>query len=176
MMEGRKMTKWMTAVLVFLPMVALADPAPFGLEIGNATIEDVKQKYNAKRTGINKYSNGEMYDLDVSRIELDGLQSATVIFSQDGKLLAVLTTLTKKKFDYLFDSLSRKYSLISKRIPFVGSKSARFVDGNTEITLYAPHLSFQMKMSYINMELQKQFESQSDEEQQRKQVREMDQL
>ena len=170
------MTKWLTAVLIFLPLVALADPAPFGLEIGNATIQDVKQKYNAKRIGINKYSNGEMYALDVSRIELDGLQSAEVIFSQDGKLLAVLMTLTKRKFDYLFDGLSQKYRLISKRIPFVGNKSAKFSDGNTEITLDAPHLGFRMKMNYINMELLKQYASQSDEERQRKEAREMDQL
>ena len=170
------MTKWVTAVLIFFPLVAFADPAPFGLEIGNTTIEDVKQKYNTKRTGINKYSHGEMHALDVSKIEFDGLQSAELIFSQDGKLLAVLTKLTKKKFDYLFDGLSRRYKLISKKIPFVGSKSAKFLDGNTEITLDAPHLSFQMKMNYINMELLKQYESQSDEEQQRKQSREMDQL
>ena len=170
------MTKWMTVALVFLPMVALADPAPFGLEIGKATISEVKQKHGMQRTGINKYSKGEMYDLEVSRIGLDGLRTATVIFNQNGKLLAVLTTLRKAKFDDLFNGLSNKYTLISKRIPFVGSKSARFVDGDTEITLSAPHLGFKMQMNYINMEFQKQVEAQSDEEQQRKKSREMDQL
>lgn len=164
-----KMKKVVLAALLAFPVTTLADPAPFGLEIGKATIKDVKAKFGAERTGINKYSNGEMFDLDVSSINFDGLQKATVIFSQDGKLLAVLTTLPKHKFDYLMSNLSSKYKVVSKNIPFVGNKSAKLVDGNTEITLEAPHLSFEMEMNYINKGLWKSYKSQSTDEQKKKQ-------
>lgn len=170
------MKRVVLAVLLALPMVASADPAPFGLEIGKATIKDVKAKYGAQKTGMNKYSNGEMYDLDVSGIDFDGLQKATVVFGQDGKLLAVLTTLPKSKFDYLLSGLSNKYKLISKQIPFVGNKLARLVDGNTEITLDAPHLSFEMEMNYINKDLWKSYKDQSNQERQQKQKGEQSKL
>lgn len=163
-----------TLLLLALPMVATADPAPFGLEIGKATIKDVKAKYSAQKTGISKYSGGEMYD--ISGINFDGLQKATVIFSREGKLLAVLTTMPKSKFDSLLSSLSNKYQLVSKQIPFVGNKSAKLVDGNTEITLDAPHLSFQMEMNYINKDLWKAYKAQSNKEREQKKKSEQSQL
>jgi len=36
-----------------LPIFAIADPSPFGLEIGKATISEVKSRYDTKSTGIN---------------------------------------------------------------------------------------------------------------------------
>lgn len=168
------MKKIVIAALLSMPMVAIADPSPFGLEIGKATIKDAKAKYSAQKTGINKYSGGEMYDL--SGIDFDGLQKATVIFSTDGKLLAVLTTLPKSKFDSLLSGLSSKYQLVSKNIPFVGNKSAKLVDGNTEITLDAPHMSFQMEMNYSNKDLWKSYMAQSNKEQEQKKKSEHSQL
>ena len=164
------------ATFMTLPMMAIADPAPFGLEIGKASIKDVKAKYGAQKTGINKYSGGEMYDLEVSRIKFDGLQKASVIFSREGKLLAVLTTLPKHKFDYVLNGLSNKYQLVSKKIPFVGNKSAKLIDGNTEITLDAPHMGFKMDMNYINKDLWKLYKSQSNSENKKKKQSEQSQL
>lgn len=170
------MIKKILASLLFAPVLAFADPAPFGLELGKSTIDDVKNKYSVENAGINKYSNGEMYELDVSEVKFDGLEKATIIFSQDGKLLAVLTTLSKDKFDYLFDSLGKKYQLVSKKIPFVGDKSAKFIDGNTEISLDAPHMSFEMDMNYINKDLWISFKNKSNKEQKDKEQSEQSQL
>lgn len=170
------MKKIILTALLTLPMVASADPAPFGLEIGKATIKDVKAQYGVKNAGVNKYSGGEMYDLDVSKIDFEGLKKATVIFSQDGKLLAVLTTLPKNKFDYLLNGLGNKYQVVSKQIPHVGNKSAKLVNGNTEILLDAPHMSFEMEMNYINKDLWKSYKVQSNNEQQQKQKNEHSQL
>lgn len=164
------------AIMLFFPCLAIAEPSPFGLEIGKATISDVKAKYKAKSVGINQYSNGEMYDLDVSGISFDSLQSCRIIFSKDGKLLAVLTTLPKDKFDYLFKTLKGKYRLVNSNIPFVGDKTAKFLDGNTEVTLDAPHLSFTMEMNYIHKELMKTYKDQSSKEQQKKKQKEASQL
>lgn len=162
------------AALLALPLVAYSDPAPFGLEIGKVTIKDVKEKYGVQRTGINKYSGGEMYDL--SGVEFDGLKEVTVIFGKDGRLLAVLTTFSKRKFDSLLNGLSKKYQLVSRQVPFVGDKSAKLIDGDTEITLIAPHLSFEMKMNYINKDLWKVYEEQSNRERQKKRMSEQSQL
>jgi len=115
-----------------------------------------------------------MYDL--SGIDFDGVQNVTAIFSKDGKLLALLATLPKEKFDYLLNSLNKKYQLVSKDVPFVGNKSAKLIDGNTEITLDAPHMSFQMNMNYINKDLWKAYETISNDEAHKKQKRELSKL
>lgn len=161
---------------MLLSVIAYADPAPFGLEIGKASVADVKAKYSTKYTGINKYSNGDVYDLDVSELSLDGLESATVIFGANGKLQGVFCTLPKEKFKYLFGSLKSKYKLLNSNMPFVGDSSAKFVDGNTEITLNAPHMSFVMDMNYIDKNLMKRFKQQSSNEQQSKKKKEAAQL
>ena len=170
------MKKLMVAILLSTSLSVLADPSPFGLEIGKATIEDVKAKYKLTHTGTNKYSKGDMYTIDTSQINFDGLKDVTLIFSQDDVLLAVLTTLPKTKFESLMNGLGGKYKLVSKQIPFVGNKSAKFLDGNTEITLDSPHLSFQMSMNYINNELLKAFTKQSSLEQLQKEKHEASQL
>lgn len=170
------MKRIVLALAMLMPLVGICEPAPFGLELGKATIKEVRAKYSTKNAGINKYSKGEMYELDVSQINFDGLQSATAIFSQEGKLVAVLTTLPNEKFDYVLNGLASKYKLVSKQIPFVGNKSAKFVDGNTEISLTAPHMSFEMEMNYINKDLWKAYKSQSDADAQQKQSREKSQL
>jgi len=163
-------------VCLLLPAGVLAEPAPFGLEIGKATIKEVTSKYNAKSAGTNKYSQGEMYDLDVSQLSFEGLQSARVVFSSDGKLLAILCKLPKSKFKYLFDSLKGKYKLVNSKVPFVGDTSAKFSNGNTQILLDSPHMSFEMDMNYIHNSLIKAYEAQSKAEQQQKKKRESSQL
>lgn len=170
------MKKSLIAVLLLFPVLALADPAPFGLEIGKATIKEVKSKYSAKSVGTNKYSEGDMYDLDVSQISFEGLQSVRVIFSVEGKLLGVVCTFPKSKFNALFDSLKDKYKLVSSDIPFVGDASAKFVSGNTDIMLKAPHLSFEMEMNYIHKDLWKAYKNQSQKEEQHKKMKEASQL
>lgn len=155
---------------------AWADPAPFGLEIGKTTIKELKEKYKVTDAGENKFSGGKMYSIKPSQIDFEGLQGVTTIFSNDGKLLAVLTTLPKNKFDYLYDSLGKKYKLTAKEIPFVGNKSATYLDGNTEISLDAPHLSFEMSMNYISLDLLKAAKAQSSQEENNKKKRENSQL
>ena len=151
-----------TTILMFTTCVLHASPSPFGLEIGKTTIKEVKEKYQTKQAGINNYSDGEMYD--VSGIEFDGLKQTRIIFSQDGKLLAVICTFPKDKFNSLLDNLSEKYRIISKSIPFVGDKYVEFAEDNTLIILNAPHMSFSMEMTYIDKELQQIFEEKVQEQ------------
>lgn len=168
--------KLIISTLILLAITAYADPAPFGLEIGKASVENVKEKYTTKYTGINKFSNGEMYEMDVSELSFDGLESVVLIFGDNKKLRAVLCKLQKEKFNYLFTTMRSKYKLVSSNIPFVGDTSAKFVNGNTEVILNAPHMSFQMEMNYIDTFLMKKFKQQSSNEVQQKKHKETAQL
>ena len=132
---------------------AAADPAPFGLELGKSTTTEIAARYDLSPSGINRYSGGKMFTIDPDDLDFDGLESVEIIMSEDGVLLAVLTSLPKSRFDALFDMLQAKYKVIDSERPFVGNQYAKFIDGDTEITLEAPHLSFSMDLSYIRRDL-----------------------
>lgn len=146
------MNKLLLTLGLLLTLNLYAAPAPFGLELGKATIDDLKNKYSVKKTGINAVSFGDMYEINTSTIDFDGLQSISAAFNMKGKLIAISAKLKKSRFDDLFSSLNRKYKLISKEIPSVGNKYANFEDGLTVIILKADHLSFSMDMTYIQSE------------------------
>lgn len=160
----------------FFSSVALADPTIFKMELGKTTERQLKSLYSVQHTGINKYSNGNMYSIPASAINFDGLQNVTTIFDTKGVLVAVLTTLPKSKFDYLNQTLSGKYKRTSQNIPFVGDKSSTYRDGETEITLNAPHMSFTMSMNYIRDDLKRTFNQQSEAEKRQKHKNEASQL
>ena len=82
----------------------------------------------------------------------------------------------KSKFNDIFNSLSSKYKLINKKIPFVGDKEAKFIDGNTEITLNAPHMSFNMDLYYIDKDLWKIYKQIQQKEETEKRKKETSQL
>lgn len=155
---------------------AFADPSIFGMEIGKMTESELQSTYNVSYAGINKYSNGNMYSIPAGSISFEGVKEVTTIFSEDGKLLAVLTTLPKNKFDYLKGILDGKYRLMSQQIPFVGNKKVTYRDGATEISLAAPHMSFDMSMNYIHDDLMQAFNRQSRAEARQKQQNEASQL
>lgn len=163
-------------LLLSLSAAAYADPAPFGLELGKTTVAEAKAKYRVTETGTNKYSNGPMFDVTTDQIEFDGLQGLTLIFDTKDTLVGVLATLPKSKFKPLHQTLSGKYRVVSQNIPFVGNSSAKYVDGSTEITLDAPHMSFEMSMNYIRKELSDAFAAQSAAEAQAKKRAEDSQL
>ncbi len=77
-------------VLLTFALYAWADPAPLGLEIGKATVQDAKARYKLRHAGINKYTLGDMYDVDPKQVDMKYLQSCRLIFDKDGKLMAVL--------------------------------------------------------------------------------------
>ena len=133
---------------------SLANPTPFGLEISKATFSDVIDKYpSIKEAGTNKYTEGRMIYLNPNQLDFDGLKDALLVFTKENKLSAVILTLPKNKFDELYKTLNDKYKLVSKEIPFVGDKNAKFINDNTEITLNSPHLSFDLELTYADKNL-----------------------
>lgn len=162
--------------LLFICQSAFANPTVFGLTISETTVEQLKSKYTVSHQGINKYSQGDMFQIPQNQIQFEGISDVTAIFSRSGKLVAVLTDLPKNKFDYLNGTLAKKYQLVNQKIPFVGNKSATYKSGETEITLNAPHMSFQLSMNYIHSDLLKAFNVQSEKEQKEKEQQESSML
>jgi hypothetical protein len=156
--------------------LAFAEPSPFGITIKQTTIEDLRQKYSVKNAGTNKYSDGPMYDLNPSEVGLEGVESVRVIFSRDNKVLAVITTCEKTKYNDLFKNLSSKYNLSFNKEPFVGDKVAEFTDDQTKISLSAPHMSFELSLNYIHKDLQVLFDEISINEEQQKTAKEVEKL
>lgn len=171
-MTGELVEKILAISLALFSTVLSANPTIFGMKLGETSEQSLKEKYNLSYTGVNKYTAGNMYTIPAGAINFEGLEEVTVIFGKDKKLMAVLTTLPKSKFDYLSTILSGKYTLVNQRIPFVGNKSATYREGSTEIKLEAPHMSFQMSMNYIQDNLLKAYNHQQKEEQQKKIVNE----
>jgi hypothetical protein len=156
--------------------LAYANPSPFGITIKETSIKDLKQKYSVTKAGINKYSQGKMYNINPSQVEFDGLNSLLVIFGPDEKALAVLTNINKNQYDKLYGMLSTKYKLVSKKDAFVGDKKAEFIDDQTKIILNAPHLSFNLELYYIHKDFDALFMQESENEEKEKKSKEKEKL
>ncbi len=131
-----------------------ANPAPFGLEINKATVSEVINKYpSIKEAGTNKYTDGRMIYINPNQLDFEGLKDALLIFSKENRLVAIVLTFPKNKFDELYKTLNGKYKLVKKEIPFVGDKMVEFVKDSTEITLNSPHLNFDLELTYADKSL-----------------------
>ncbi|HID65908.1 MAG TPA: hypothetical protein EYP32_03350 [Aquificaceae bacterium] len=157
--------------IVFIS-IAVSNPAPFGLELGKANVKDLKSKFDVEEVGINKYSYGPMFKISGKQTNIDGLKEVTFIFDKKNKLVAVIMTFPKDFRDYywnrIFETLKNKYRLVDYRIPFVGNKFAKFVDGNSIIILEAPHLSFEISLLYATRDFWRTYNREIKLEQERK--------
>lgn len=165
-----------TLIAFVFSTATFANPSVFGMEIGSTTETQLKSRYNVERTGVNKYTDGNMYSVPPSAIEFEGLQEVTVIFSDSGVLMGVLSTFPKSRFDYLKGVLDKKYERVSQEIPFVGNKAAAYRQDSTEIKLDAPHMSFTMSMHYLHDDLIRAFEQVSASERRQREQSEASQL
>lgn len=171
-----KMTMTIALASAILAPSAFADPTVFNMELGRTTESEVKSMYSVQHSGTNKYTNGNMYEIHSSEINFEGLQEVSTIFNSEGTLVAVLAKFPKGKFEYLNQIMSQKYKRVRHEVPFVGNKSATYLDGETEITLSAPHLSFEMSMNYIHLELKREYERQVADERNQQKKNESQQL
>ncbi|UXZ54237.1 hypothetical protein LOS15_15720 [Halomonas sp. 7T] len=167
---------WLSLLLIAVCPPVLANPAPFGMPIGELSIQEAEAQLSLRPAGTNEYSGGRMFTAPVAQFSFEGLQEMTLVFDQDEQLVAVLATLNKQRFDALFNGLSERYRLFSSQRPFVGNKMANFEAGNTEIHLDSPHLSFQMTLSYLEKGFLSSFREKSSNAERRQQQHEMNQL
>ncbi|WP_085116839.1 hypothetical protein [Serratia proteamaculans] len=162
--------------LFFMSSFAFADPTVFGLTLGKTTNKEVESKYSIKPFAENKYSNGNMYEIPMSQINFDGLQKVTLVFDRAGVLELVLAQFPKNKFDSINSTLKGKYKFVNGEIPHVGNKWVKYKDGNSYITLDAPHMSFDMDLEYITDDFLKSIKKQRSEENNKKSINEKNQL
>lgn len=170
------MKKIILTICLLLPINAMAAPSPFGLEMGKATIDDAKKRYQLESHGKNPVSQGENFEIVTKDIDFDGLQSLNITFNKDRKLVSLSANLGKYRFDALMKSMQAKYTLVNQDIPFVGDKYAQFRDGNIEIMLDAPHLGFDMTLMYIQSDYLQALQKSIRDDKKKKQQREDSQL
>lgn len=141
--------KRIIASLLFLAATTVfAEPAPFGLEIGKATIADAEKMYRIEKTVVSKY-NFISYTVAVNQVNFDGLKELLLELNEKGVLKVVYAKLPQSQFKSLHDSLAKKYKVIAHENPVVGNSFAQYSSGTTVILLSAPHLNFDMTMVYI---------------------------
>lgn len=150
--------------------------APLGFAVGKATLKEVKAGVpggaKLSNDGTNRYSQGPMFKAQGRAFDIEGLQDVLFVFDEREALVAVKMTMTTGGFGRVYQNLAGKYRLVSKDIPFVGDKSARFQQGDIVIELEAPHMSFDMTVTYITAGLEKQVKLGSRQESAQKQKRE----
>lgn len=175
-MKQRFISSLLAALLALFSHTALANPTAFSLTLGKSTEADMKDRYQVEHSGVNRYSDGNMYQIAVHQVAFDGLKELTAIFDDQGTLTALLATFHKHRFDYLNQAIGKKYRRVSQQIPFVGNKKATFRDGGTEIILDAPHMSFELTLSYLLDEFNAAFNQRSQQEKRQRLEQEASQL
>lgn len=140
-----------------LATTAQADPTVFGLTLGKTTETEFLQQYQATPMGINRYSNGPIYEIKPGSIDFEGLQRVVTVFDAQGRLAVVDAQFPKSKFDYLYQALTSKYKVASKQVPLVGNRMVTYQDGQSKIILNSPHMSFELNMTYSTKAFQKAF-------------------
>lgn len=162
----------MACMGVVLSAAVQAGVPVLGFEIGVSTAQQVRAKIagqtKQESQGINQYSGGEQFKTDGAGYGIDGLTEVTYIFDEKDKLSAVLMTLSKNRFDELFNVLARKYKVQKQDRPFVGDQFGRFKTSDATIELDAPHMSFSMSANYIRDDLLKAFKAKSAEDARKK--------
>lgn len=167
-------------LLLAFPLSIFGAVAPLGFTVGKAKAAEVmagiKGKTSVEEAGINKYSEGRMLKAGGSGLEIEGLQEVIFIFDKEDILVGTLMTMGKGSFEKVYGYMAGKYKVVNKNIPFVGNKYVKFKDGNVTIEINAPHMSFEMEVSYFDERLNKAFNTISQQESQQKKKRESSQF
>lgn len=123
---------------------------PFGLKIGEMTLSEFDKTRKVQDGGMNKWSGGPMRIIDPNSLSIKGIDNALAIFDENKILVGLIIDLDKSRFDEINKMASSNYKLISSNLPFVGDKTVRYSDGDTEIIILAPHMSFNMELQFLH--------------------------
>lgn len=135
------------------PLAPPANATPFGLEIGVATCDAVRAKFN--RPSEKKLEGGDVWLEASNREQLYPGANSLGARCSGNKLIAVQIEASKGGMENegsreVFATLKSKYKLVSGGpMPSLGDGYARFAVGNTVIEQSAPHLSFVFSVTYF---------------------------
>ncbi len=150
--------------------------APLGLKLGIDNLSVVRKKLDDKvslqASGKNRYSLGPMLKTNGKGLGIDGLRNVTFIFSSSNILNGVIMNIDKNRFQDISNHLKEKYRLFDERNPFVGDRYLKFTSQNNIIEINAPHLSFQMEVTYLTKDLKIKFNRKSEQEKKEKKANE----
>lgn len=159
------------ALLLAVPLIARADPSPFGFTIGTATLTEVR-KGLAGRTrledhGPSTWTGGPMLYADGAGLGIEGLERAIFVFDLHERLVGVAMDLPQARYDAIRSYLAGKYEWVEEKAPRVGDRSVKFRNGPVSITAHAPHLSFGMDVIYVHDDLDAAYRMRSLEDERR---------
>lgn len=142
--------------------------APLGITIGKSTLKDVESKYKIIEKDCNIDEYGCYYYMNHNELPLKNITLAAVNLDKKEIVRYLELHTAKENFESFFESISKKYKLKHKEIPSVGNKEALFEADNCIIKLYAPHMSFEMKITYFTKDFLKLVEDNIEQKQKSK--------
>lgn len=163
--------KLIKAVLLILMTVVASpafaeEPKPLGIALGTP-LDEVKRVLADRPfqdNGANRYTSGPMYVVDGKGLGVSDLQRVLLIFDADRRLAALMMTMDvggmgKPNFDRVLAHLKERYKAERIVNPLVGDKGAEFQTPGAQISIEAPHMSFQMTVAYMTKALFRQIKA-----------------
>lgn len=126
----------MRAIVVLCALVLVALANPLGFKLDKTTYYDITTKFRVDSSVKNLDTGGTSVYVDKNNFNLDGLvgNSVRFDFNAQDKLTSLSLSFRKNKFNELFLSLSKQYTLID-RIKKGGETFVKFEDNDSIITL-----------------------------------------
>lgn len=145
----------------FATMVAVsssyAGTSALGFELGVSNVDQVIAELaklsKIEESATSGITGGAYIRTGSTGYDIDGLNGVAYIFDKKNVLGAIIITMNKNRFESIYDAVSRKYRLESEQRPYVGNQFARFKSGSDFIELDAPHLSFEMDVTYMRSDI-----------------------
>ena len=163
-----------TLMLVMLSsstISVLADVNSLGMTIGKSTLAQVKkQSPMLVEAGVNKYSKGPMLKGLNPKWNIKGLKKTVLIFDDKNTLAVINMTMDKQQFKRVLGFLQSKYTLVNKKVPFVGYRSALLIAQKSKVLIEipSPHMAFDMDLVYSTFAFDKAYKQISSDERRRK--------
>lgn len=145
------------AACLFMSSAAAQDlPKPLGIPLG-ASVEEAAAALGGvpmQESGASKFTGGPVFTAPGNDLGVVGLSEVLLIFDKERRLAALQMTMAagdmnKNGYDRVLAYLKQQYPLKSNQNPFVGDKLAVFETKGARIELSAPHLSFDMLVTYM---------------------------
>lgn len=126
----------MRAIVVPCVLVLVALANPLGFKLDKTTYYDITTKFRVDSSVKNLDTGGTSVYVDKNNFNLDGLvgNSVRFDFNAQDKLTSLSLSFRKNKFNELFSSLSKQYTLID-RTKKGGETFVKFEDNDSIITL-----------------------------------------